>query len=170
MPELPDVEVYLSCLEPRLLGEPLERVRLASPFVLRTVEQREQLVTAEPDGLGQLVQRRRPEGPLFTGREDLVEPLLLLGRERLQPLEEQDLSLATGLHPAGVLQPREHELDQLLGERPGRADRGALDRGRRGTPRQDLVDAGQQLLLPVHDLPRQEHAHAPVVELGLLDV
>ena len=101
------------------------------------------LVAAEPDGRGQLVERRRPKGPLLAGREDLVEPLLLLSRERLQPLEEQDLSLTAGLHPTGVLQPREHELDQLLGQRPCRADRGALDRGRRGTPRQDLVDAGQ---------------------------
>ncbi|HEY4574205.1 MAG TPA: DNA-formamidopyrimidine glycosylase family protein, partial [Thermoanaerobaculia bacterium] len=38
MPELPDVEVYLEALRPRLLGEPLEGARLASPFLLRTVE------------------------------------------------------------------------------------------------------------------------------------
>ncbi|MBA3318472.1 MAG: formamidopyrimidine-DNA glycosylase [Gemmatimonadales bacterium] len=38
MPELPDVVVYLEALERRILGRPLERVRLASPFVLRTVD------------------------------------------------------------------------------------------------------------------------------------
>jgi formamidopyrimidine-DNA glycosylase len=38
MPELPDIEVYLAALRPRILGQPLEAVRLASPFFLRTVE------------------------------------------------------------------------------------------------------------------------------------
>ena len=38
MPELPDIEVYLAALRPRILGQPLEAVRLASPFLLRTVE------------------------------------------------------------------------------------------------------------------------------------
>jgi len=38
MPELPDVTVYLDALRPRIVGQPLERVRLASPFVLRSVE------------------------------------------------------------------------------------------------------------------------------------
>ncbi len=38
MPELPDVVAYLTALEPRVLGRPLERLRLASPFVLRSVD------------------------------------------------------------------------------------------------------------------------------------
>jgi formamidopyrimidine-DNA glycosylase len=38
MPELPDIVVYLECLRPRIEGQRLERVRLASPFLLRTVE------------------------------------------------------------------------------------------------------------------------------------
>ncbi len=38
MPEYPDIEVYLDCLKPRILGKPLQRVRIGSPFVLRTVE------------------------------------------------------------------------------------------------------------------------------------
>jgi formamidopyrimidine-DNA glycosylase len=37
MPELPDITAYLSALEPRILGQPLERVRIASAFLLRTV-------------------------------------------------------------------------------------------------------------------------------------
>ena len=38
MPELPDVELYVECLAPRIVGHVLERVRLASPFLLRTVD------------------------------------------------------------------------------------------------------------------------------------
>src|SRR5262249_19673478 len=38
VPELPDIAAYIPALEPRIVGQPLERVRLASPFVLRTVE------------------------------------------------------------------------------------------------------------------------------------
>ncbi len=37
MPELPDVTIYLEALRPRVVGQPLERVRLASPFILRSV-------------------------------------------------------------------------------------------------------------------------------------
>ena len=36
MPELPDISAYLIALEPRILGQRLERVRLGSVFVLRT--------------------------------------------------------------------------------------------------------------------------------------
>ena len=36
MPELPDISAYLSALEPRVVGQRLERVRIASPFVLRS--------------------------------------------------------------------------------------------------------------------------------------
>ena len=38
MPELPDITAYITALEPRILGQPLERVRLASVFLLRTVD------------------------------------------------------------------------------------------------------------------------------------
>ncbi|MCA8923873.1 MAG: formamidopyrimidine-DNA glycosylase [Planctomycetes bacterium] len=37
MPELPDVEAYLAALRPKLLEQPLERVRVVSPFLLRSV-------------------------------------------------------------------------------------------------------------------------------------
>ncbi len=36
MPELPDITIYLEALERRVLGQPLNRLRVASPFVLRT--------------------------------------------------------------------------------------------------------------------------------------
>src|SRR2546428_13172236 len=38
MPELPDVVVYIEALERRIRGARLERVRLLSPFVLRSVD------------------------------------------------------------------------------------------------------------------------------------
>jgi formamidopyrimidine-DNA glycosylase len=36
MPELPDISAYLSALQERIVGQPLQRVRLGSPFLLRT--------------------------------------------------------------------------------------------------------------------------------------
>ncbi len=38
MPELPDVTVYVEALRERIVGQTLTRLRLASPFILRTVE------------------------------------------------------------------------------------------------------------------------------------
>jgi formamidopyrimidine-DNA glycosylase len=38
MPELPDVTVYVEALAARILGARLERLRLANPFVLRSVD------------------------------------------------------------------------------------------------------------------------------------
>ncbi len=38
MPELPDITIYIEALEKRVLGRPLEKVRVAKPFLLRTVE------------------------------------------------------------------------------------------------------------------------------------
>src|SRR4051812_14761266 len=36
MPELPDITIYVERLEARVLGHPLERVRVVSPFLVRT--------------------------------------------------------------------------------------------------------------------------------------
>jgi formamidopyrimidine-DNA glycosylase len=38
MPELPDIAAYISALEPLILAQPLDRVRLGSVFLLRTVD------------------------------------------------------------------------------------------------------------------------------------
>ncbi len=38
MPELPDVKVYVDCINERFQGQPLEAIRLKSTFLLRTVE------------------------------------------------------------------------------------------------------------------------------------
>jgi formamidopyrimidine-DNA glycosylase len=38
MPELPDITVYIEALESRIAGQTLERVRIAKPFLLRSVD------------------------------------------------------------------------------------------------------------------------------------
>jgi formamidopyrimidine-DNA glycosylase len=38
MPELPDIAAYIDALEPRIVGQSVEQVRLASPFLLRTAK------------------------------------------------------------------------------------------------------------------------------------
>ena len=38
MPELPDIELYLHALESRIVGRPLEKIRIASPFLVRSYE------------------------------------------------------------------------------------------------------------------------------------
>jgi len=38
LPELPDIALYLHALRPRVVGERLERLRIASPFLLRSAE------------------------------------------------------------------------------------------------------------------------------------
>ena len=83
MPELPDVVVYLEALEPRVLGQPLERVRLASPFLLRSVAP--PISRAEGKrvvGLRRLGKRLvfALEGDLF-----LVLHLMIAGRLRWKP-------------------------------------------------------------------------------------
>jgi formamidopyrimidine-DNA glycosylase len=37
VPELPDISAYISALETRIVGQPIQHVRIASPFLLRTV-------------------------------------------------------------------------------------------------------------------------------------
>ena len=38
MPELPDIAAYLTALEARIVGQPIQQIRLASPFLLRTAQ------------------------------------------------------------------------------------------------------------------------------------
>ncbi len=80
MPELPDIVVYLEALERRILGATLARVRLASPFLLRTV--------APPIGAveGKRVERLRRIGKRIVigleGELFLVLHLMIAGRLR----------------------------------------------------------------------------------------
>jgi formamidopyrimidine-DNA glycosylase len=53
MPELPDIAAYISALEPRIVGEPLEQIRLVSAFLLRTAQP--PLAAAEGCTVGELL-------------------------------------------------------------------------------------------------------------------
>ncbi len=78
MPELPDIALYITALEPRIIGQPLQRIRLASPFLLRTVQP--PLAIAE----GRTVEELRRTGKrIAIGLENdlwLVLHLMIAGR------------------------------------------------------------------------------------------
>ena len=104
MPELPDLTVYLEALEARVLGRPLERVRIASPFLLRTVEP----PLADLDG--QAVRALRRAGKrlvlAFDGERFLVLHLMIAGRLRWKPRGApipRRLGLAAFDFPTGTL-------------------------------------------------------------------
>jgi formamidopyrimidine-DNA glycosylase len=78
MPELPDITVYLDALEARILDRPLEGVRLASPFLLRTHDPSLKAVHGR-----QVRQLRRLGKRIAIGLEDelwLVLHLMIAGR------------------------------------------------------------------------------------------
>jgi formamidopyrimidine-DNA glycosylase len=78
MPEFPDVELYLEALRPRVQGRTLERVRLANPFLLRSVDP--PLETAEGRQVTEL--RRLGKRLVLTLEHDLflVLHLMIAGR------------------------------------------------------------------------------------------
>ena len=83
MPELPDLELYLSCLRRRIDGARLLRWRLTSPFLLRTVDPRpEEFAGKRVVGLERLGKRivLGFEGELFA-----VLHLMIAGRLRWRP-------------------------------------------------------------------------------------
>ncbi|MGD0271044.1 MAG: DNA-formamidopyrimidine glycosylase family protein [Candidatus Sulfotelmatobacter sp.] len=84
MPELPDISAYITALEPRILGQPLEHVRLQSAFLLRT---------AQPplaDAAGRTVRELRRIGKRIAfGLDDdlwLVLHLMIAGRLHWRPV------------------------------------------------------------------------------------
>src|SRR5258706_8595556 len=78
MPEFPDIAAYITALEPRVVGQPLEHVRLASSFLLRTVQP--PLTSADGKRVREL---RRVGKRIAIGLEDdlwLVLHLMIAGR------------------------------------------------------------------------------------------
>src|SRR6478672_2660161 len=78
MPEFPDIVVYLEALEQRILNQTLERVQIASPFLLRTAEPPLTSVTGK-----KVVELRRLGKRICIGLEDelwLVLHLMIAGR------------------------------------------------------------------------------------------
>lgn len=78
MPELPDIVVYLEALETRLSGRTLKRVRLQSPFLLRSVDP----AVAEAEGREITALRRVGKRLAFRAGEEvwLVLHLMIAGR------------------------------------------------------------------------------------------
>ena len=83
MPELPDIVVYLECLQRRIVGKPLEKVRLLSPFLLRSVEP----PLSEVVGRRVIGLRRLGKRIVFALEEDLflVLHLMIAGRLHWKP-------------------------------------------------------------------------------------
>jgi len=80
LPELPDITVYIEALTARVLGQPLERLRVGNPFIVRTIE------PSPAELAGKHVERLRRVGKrIVFGFEDgmfLVLHLMIAGRLR----------------------------------------------------------------------------------------
>ena len=104
MPELPDIVIYLEALAPRIVGQPLERARVVSPSLLRTVDP--PLSAAEGRtvvGLRRIGKRIvwEMEGKLF-----LVFHLMIAGRFKWRPEGTKSpakVGLASFDFPTGTL-------------------------------------------------------------------
>ena len=83
MPELPDVTVYVEALEARILDQTLEGIRIASPFLLRSVE------PPIADAAGKkVIELRRLGKRIVIGLEKdlfLVIHLMIAGRLQWKP-------------------------------------------------------------------------------------
>ncbi|HEX7842341.1 MAG TPA: DNA-formamidopyrimidine glycosylase family protein, partial [Kofleriaceae bacterium] len=161
MPELPDVTVYVERLRALTVGRPLEAIRIASPFVLRTV-------SPSPGELrGAAVESVERLGKRIVigvaGERFLVIHLMIAGRLRWKPRGEKlpaKVGLAAFDFPNGSLvfteaSPKKRASIHLVAGRAGLAefDRGGLDvfaatpaafagrlRGERHTVKRALTD------------------------------
>jgi formamidopyrimidine-DNA glycosylase len=83
MPELPDITAYIHALEARIVGKPLEKIRIAGPFLLRTADPPTSRVE------GKIVHELRRIGKrIAIGVEDdlwLVLHLMIAGRLHWKP-------------------------------------------------------------------------------------
>jgi formamidopyrimidine-DNA glycosylase len=80
LPELPDITVYIEALSARVLGQPLERLRIGNPFIVRTI-------APSPEELAgkRVVRLSRVGKRIVFGMEDelfLVLHLMIAGRLR----------------------------------------------------------------------------------------
>ena len=104
MPELPDITLYIDRLKPRVLNQPLLRITIRSPFVLRSFDPPLSAVEGRRvTGLRRMGKRIvfELEGDLF-----LVVHLMIAGRFRWRPPGAKSpgkLGLAAFEFPDGVL-------------------------------------------------------------------
>src|SRR5437660_5570544 len=104
MPELPDITIYLEALAPRIVGQPLERARIVSPSLLRTVDPPlTAAVGRKIVGLRRIGKRIvwEMEGEIF-----LVFHLMIAGRFKWRPEDTKSpakVGLASFDFPTGTL-------------------------------------------------------------------
>ena len=83
MPELPDVVIYIEALTPRVVGQPLERLRIGNPFIVRTIE------PPPSEFIGRRVTGLRRMGKrivfVFEAELFMVIHLMIAGRFRWRP-------------------------------------------------------------------------------------
>ncbi len=99
MPELPDIVVYIEALEKRILGHRLQRIQIASPFLVRTASP----PTSDAEAK-QVVELRRLGKRICIGLEDelwLVLHLMIAGRLHWKDevTRKAEPSLTVGLLP-----------------------------------------------------------------------
>jgi formamidopyrimidine-DNA glycosylase len=135
VPELPDITVYLDCLTPRILDQPLERLIVRNPFVLRSVSP----AVAEVEGKRVQGLRRLGKRIVLALEDELfvVMHLMIAGRLRWRAPDAKiptKLALASFQFPTGVLvlteagRTRRASLHLVSGERALREfDRGGLE-------------------------------------------
>ena len=104
MPELPDILAYLEALGPRVMGQPIERARILSPFALRTVDP----PFSEVEGKRVVALDRLGKRIVLTLEEDLrlVIHLMIAGRLRWRPRDGKlfgRITLAAFDFPSGTL-------------------------------------------------------------------
>jgi len=104
LPEYPDITLYIEHLRSRVLNEPIEEVRLASPFFLRSVDVPIGAVKGK-----RVIELRRLGKRIVFGLEDelfLVLHLMIAGRLRWRPRGTKPvgkIALATFDFPKGTL-------------------------------------------------------------------
>lgn len=103
MPELPDITVYVEALQRRIVGQPIDEIRLSTPFLLRTVDPPlADLVGKQVSGVERLGKRIAiaVEGDLF-----LVIHLMIAGRLhwKVRGAKAGRKGLADFLFPNGTL-------------------------------------------------------------------
>jgi len=106
MPELPDVVVYVEALKRHAAGQPLEAVKIASPFVLRSVDPPIDAIVSRPVSAVRRIGKRIVL--VFDVDLFLVLHLMIAGRLRWRTKAQKlgigsKLILATFTFPSGLL-------------------------------------------------------------------
>jgi len=119
VPELPDLVVYLDALNARVVGQTLRQVRLANPFVLRTVE------PSPADVHGRIVRGMRRVGKRLVFEFDdelfLVLHLMIAGRLRWRTSSQKP-----GVGPKMILAFLEFDSGTVLFTEAGSTKRASL--------------------------------------------